>query len=417
MFDKGLTLKGFDVSFFLFFAFSLAIPSGYSYGAVGALLCAIFGAKAAFQKGFDLNTKYLVTSMVIMAFVWGVGFDGWWSWTGSDLLPRYILAGGVLAVASVWGVRSGAIEWGLAAGALGALLIAWYQNHFLGITKATGHTNAIQYGGIAIYLGVSAWCIALLSIERISKSMILFGFGACGLIASMLSETRGAWLALPVLLAVIVFVLFQNGYKRWAIIGLASACILISAAMVPYGEKIYSRIKIAIDEVSLYIEDPSAASLTSVGQRLEQWRSAYLIIKEHPWSGSGYLGNHEAKQALVDQNISHPSIMEYGHAHNEIIDMLAKRGIIGLIGLLVFYATPICLFWPSKKRVISVPVELRKTVLSIRLAATLLPISYFCFGWTQVFFAHNSGNMFYIFGIAAFWGALQRLEGKTLQYQ
>ena len=49
-------------------------------------------------------------------------------------------------------------------------------------------------------------------------------------------------------------------------------------------------------------------------------------------------------------------------------------------------------------------------LLALRAAAALLPLAYFGFGWTQVFFAHNSGNMFYIFSLVALWGAICRLE-------
>lgn len=417
MLNKAIIQRGLDVSFFLFLALSLVIPSGYSYGAAGTIVFAIFGASLALKQRLDQHTKILITCMVAMGVVWGMGFESWWSWTGSDLLPRYMIVAGVIVVVAAWGIQHRAIEWGLGVGALGALLIALYQNIFLGITKATGHTNAIQYGGIAIYLAVAAWCVALLSHKKMGKALVLWGLGTCGLIASLLSETRGAWVAAPVLFAVIFVVLIQHGYKRWALIGCSATCVLMVFAMILYGDKVNQRIQVAVNEVSFYLENPSAAAPTSVGQRLEQWRSASLIIQDNVWTGSGNSGNREAKQVLVDHGLAHPSIMDYGHAHNEIIDMLAKRGIIGFVFLLLFYAIPIYLFWPSKKRLMAISLEMKETVLGLRIAATLLPIAYFCFGWTQVFFAHNSGNMFYIFGLAAFWGALQRLEGKTLHLQ
>ena len=54
-------------------------------------------------------------------------------------------------------------------------------------------------------------------------------------------------------------------------------------------------------------------------------------------------------------------------------------------------------------------------MLALRMSASLLPIAYFGFGWTQVFFAHNSGHMFYMFGIVSFWGAIQQLERSSQQ--
>ncbi|MHB7984911.1 hypothetical protein, partial [Lacticaseibacillus paracasei] len=57
-----------------------------------------------------------------------------------------------------------------------------------------------------------------------------------------------------------------------------------------------------------------------------------------------------------------------------------------------------------------VDTTLQPRLLALRAAAALLPLAYFGFGWTQVFFAHNSGQMFYIFSLAIFWGAICYLE-------
>ena len=81
-----------------------------------------------------------------------------------------------------------------------------------------------------------------------------------------------------------------------------------------------------------------------------------------------------------------------------------------LVLLLLFYAVPAIIFWPTRKRLNRVPEEMRPKALALRTTATLLPLAYFGFGWTQVFFAHNSGNMFYIFGLAVLWGGICGLQ-------
>lgn len=406
---------GLNVSFLLFFALSLAIPTGYSYGAVGALLFTFLGLGALKRGRCTLNTWVLVGSLLAMGLVWGLSFDGWGAWASTDLFIKYWLAAFVLAVVSLWGIQHQFVQWGVGLGGLGALLIALYQNFALGISKATGYTNAIQYGGIAMYLGLASWCIALVGARSWTHRLVCGALGTCGVLASFLSETRGSWVAAIALCIVLVVVLIQHGYARWALGGGVAMALIVGALLVPYGQKIEKRVDMAVDEVQQYVREPEIAAETSVGQRLEQWRTATLLIQMKPLTGWGNFGNRDGKQMLVDQGLAHPSIMEYGHAHNEIIDMLAKRGVLGLFFLLMFYGIPVYLFWPTKKRIQNLSAERRSAAFSIRLIAILLPIAYFAFGWTQVFFGHNSGNMFYIFSLAAFWGALQRLEGQLLQ--
>ena len=84
-----------------------------------------------------------------------------------------------------------------------------------------------------------------------------------------------------------------------------------------------------------------------------------------------------------------------------------------LILLLAFYAVPAAIFWPTQRRLAHADAAQRSKLLALRAAATLLPLAYFGFGWTQVFFAHNSGNMFYIFSLAVLWGGICRLETQS----
>lgn len=406
---------GLSASAFLFFALSLALPSGYSYGAVAFLVCAIGGCRALRWIALPAGTTALIGIVMAMGVLWGLSFDGWGALTHSDLWAKYWLAAGVLAVVSVWGVRPQAVEWGLAAGGVGALLVAAYQYVVLGWDKAWGHTNAIQFGGLAMYLGIAAWSVALLGGKQNRERWLLWVCGACAVLASLLSETRGAWVIAPILLSGLLVVLLQQRRYRIALAAVASVGILAAAVWIPYGDKFEARSKLAVTELQAYLDNPAQATETSIGQRLEQWRVALHMVQQKPWTGWGTEGVIQGKQALVDAGWAHASIMGYGHAHNEIIDMLAKRGLLGVLLLLLFYAIPLYLFWPTAKRLARVPNDERMRALGLRLAAAMLPIAYFGYGWTQVFFAHNSGNLFYLFSLVAFWGALQRLEGQTLK--
>lgn len=403
-----------DASSFAFFALSLCLPSGYSYGSTALALLSIVGCAAFRSKQPTArDTRFLVSMILIMGLLWSMSFDRLFSAAGWGYGAKYALAALSLWYLSKTGVRLSAIVWGLACGALGALAIAAYQAGVLKMPRVSGFTNAIQYGGIAMYLGFAAVAVAILGRWGKWQAAALGLLGACGILASFLSDSRGSWVVTPLLIAAIWLMAWLNGFKKLASMAAVIMVALGVLVAVPAYHKLEQRTQEASREVSEYLQDPQKYAVTSVGQRLEQWRLAIHLIEQRPISGWGLAGYPAAKQKMVDQGLAHPSVMEYGHAHNEILDMWVKRGLLGLILLLLFYAVPAIIFWPTHKRLNRVHEEMRSKALALRAAATLLPLAYFGFGWTQVFFAHNSGNMFYIFGLAVLWGGICRLEAQS----
>ena len=57
----------------------------------------------------------------------------------------------------------------------------------------------------------------------------------------------------------------------------------------------------------------------------------------------------------------------------------------------------LAMFWPTAQRIRDAEGKMDRESLSLCLVGVLLPLSYIGFGLTQVFLAHNSGNMFYLF--------------------
>jgi O-antigen ligase len=400
-----------DAACFAFFALSLCVPSGYSYGSTAVALLALIGLIAVRPKAATQpSTTLLAGIMLLMGLLWSMSFDHWFSAAGWGYGAKYALAALSLWYLSRTGIRLSAIAWGLACGGVGALAIAAYQAIALQMPRASGFTNAIQYGGVAMYLGIATLALALLGHWSRFQTVALGLCGACGIYASFLSDSRGSWVVIPLLIVAIWSMAWLNGYRRLASMAAGAMVVLGLILAVPAYNKLEQRSAAASQEISQYLKEPQKYAVTSVGQRLEQWRLAIHLIEQRPLAGWGLAGYPLAKQKMVDQGLAHPSVMEYGHAHNEILDMWVKRGLAGLILLLLFYAVPACIFWPTPRRLGRADVEQRPKMLALRAAATLLPLAYFGFGWTQVFFAHNSGNMFYIFSLAVLWGGICRLE-------
>ncbi|WP_370680610.1 O-antigen ligase family protein [Comamonas sp. GB3 AK4-5] len=418
---KGETMYGKSVSAgvgfcaFLLFALALTVPSGYSYGAVGLVIFSLAGV-GLLRRGASCGAGIALGGILLaMGLLWGMSFDGWWSWTGSDYWPKYWLAAACLPVLGLVGVPAGKLQWGLAAGSVGALGVAAYQYLVQEMVKATGFTNAIQYGDLAMYMGLATWCFALFNGRGWKQSLLLWLYGACGVLASLLSETRGGWVVAPMLLVVMLWALFRNGRAKLALATVVAVGVLMAAVLIPYGKKYEERMEQGLTQLHQYETQPQQFAATSIGQRLEQWRLAWRMIKAKPVVGWGTQGVIIGKQALVDQGLAHPSVMKYGHAHNEILDMWVKRGALGLVLLLLFYTIPLTVFWPTRQRLAAVLVEDQAGIMALRIAASLLPLAYFGFGWTQVFFAHNSGNLFYIFALVSFYGGIKAVEARRIQ--
>ncbi len=101
--------------------------------------------------------------------------------------------------------------------------------------------------------------------------------------------------------------------------------------------------------------------------------------------------------------------VHFNHAHNEWLDMFAKRGLLGVCGLVMFYAVPGFLCGRRLRRGGREPLENAaaeshgydgQAVADERHAAALCGLvtvlGYLGFGMTQVMFAHNNGNLMYL---------------------
>lgn len=391
---------------FLFFALSLCVPSGYSWGS-GALALLAIVTWRSWRKRLVISSSLsaLVVIFVWMALIWGSSFDtGAWK-THNDYLLKYILAVLALCCAVGLGISGRSVIWGVVVGALGAAVVAGHQVFFLHLDRAHGFTNAIQFGGIALFLGFSCFVIAMCLRHEWGgwkTTGVLLG-GILGLMASLLSEARGAWLAIPFILLLLAWARYRmhGSQVLWKEGG--AALMLITAVAVIGHEKIATRVGAAVQETRAYFEH--GVTETSVGQRWDHWALAWNMGLDAPWTGWGERGYQVEKQKRVERGEAAAFTGSFGHAHNEMLDMFARRGLVGLAGLLAFYLVPFFVF-ARQIEAHSESAALRNCLASLGM---MLPVCYFFFGLTQVFFAHNSGHIFYLFSIISLYAATRRV--------
>ena len=127
-----------DAACFAFFALSLCVPSGYSYGSTALALFTLIGCFAVrSKKPTQRDTLVLVGMLVTMGLLWSLSFDRWLSAAGWGYGAKYGLATLSLWYLSKTGVRLSAIVWGIALGSAGALAIAAYQAGALNMSRVS----------------------------------------------------------------------------------------------------------------------------------------------------------------------------------------------------------------------------------------------------------------------------------------
>ena len=385
---------------FLTPALALSLPSGYSWGAGLMVLVGLVsmpGALAQFSA-WPRSLRWWAGATLLMGLVWAMHThaDGHWMWStlGLDRVVKYGLAL-IALMALVNGLPSiEPLRWGCWAGSASAGILSVLQWDGSEFNRASGFTNAIQFGNLALLLAVWSWVWARHAPQRVWR---LLGYAAAllGAYASFASGSRGGWVIAPVLV-LMVLLLDQPRRReqidnRWRRSLAACALVLglsLAAVAVP---QIHERAKLAIQEVQQWRATGDADS--SVGHRLEHWTMAWQLALEKPVLGWGQTAYDQQKRAWVEQGRISPAVLGFNHAHQEWLDMFAKRGLVGVLGLALFFAVPALLYWPLRER----QGHARSAQSALALCGLLTVVGFAGFGLTQVMFAHNNAHMMFLF--------------------
>ncbi len=389
---------------FISCALALVIASGFSYGAA---LLFLAGAVLLWKR----PALHLTRDDRLLCWI----FAGYFllhavenglqhaALRDYDAPARFLFAVPVVLVLCAWPPRAAALWSGVAVGGIGAGIFA--ASHHTDVRELTlgGLTNPIQFGNIAMVLGMLALAGVGWALHQPRRWLwvALLALGAAGGIAgSILSSSRGSWLALPFCLCIVVVHYALTHGRRVLFAGLGASLILFGGLYAQPESDFRQRSDLAEKEVQAYLNGRSTDSTgTSVGQRLEMWRAGATMIPGHLLLGVGKEGYMEAKQALIDAGRANPAIAQHTHLHNDYLDALVKRGVPGLLATLAVLFAPLWLF----ARRLNGPREARPYAL----AGVLLCICYSVFGLTQAFFTHNNGVMVFAFWTAMLWTLLR----------
>lgn len=419
---------------FAFLTMLIVIPGGYALApllCLGALLvAAITGALAAGWRTSRLDWEDGLWCLALLVFAasWLGDVARTLKWpesaTGNGIgLPLWPIVG---AMSLIW-LRchgSSARHWwlGLSCGAMAAGLIALFERLILLYSRASNDMNAIPFGNLALLLGFLSWLATLwwmYRLPRLQRSYrryclwLSMAGGMAGLLASLLSGTRGGWLAVP-LLALMLYVAwrqmpFRKARRRLVARSMATGALLLVVMLVAIPETgVSQRLAGAVVDAQEYWQGEDRDG--SVGLRLEMWRGGLQLFVERPWTGWGEGRLEAARDALVADHILHPGVSYYDQLHSDIIDTAARRGVLGLLGLALLYGVPIYLF--SRRLGCCSP-----GVRTLAMAGLMTPLAFIVFGLSQSMLRDVHGLSGYLGLSIGCWVILRREERRTLSQE
>ena len=288
----------------------------------------------------------------------------------------------------IQGVKAGAILAGIVA--LGQLIVR-------PDAPANGVVNEIVFGDLALLLGFLAM-VGFFKETSKEKTVSAIALGL-GLVAALLSETRGTWVAAPILTLVLMIIWWKGGHlstRRLAITFSAAVLAAIICVSTPVFQHRYSQL---VDE----LKNPGDYSeVTSIRERLVMWKAGWKTSFDAPLLGHGL---HQANQAVLPQ-VESPNYQQriagYTHLHNEFVNTLVGKGLLGLASLLLLLFGPVLLLKKSLK-----PGP-DYTCASISI---LVCLGFAIFGLTNLAFGHGIMNTFFVFIIAI---ALNQVRQESL---
>lgn len=161
----------------------------------------------------------------------------------------------------------------------------------------------------------------------------------------------------------------------------------------------------AVQEISAYSQTNDGT--TSVGARLDMWKSALIGIQEKPLFGHGIEGAKALRKAHYEQGIISEFASNFTHAHNQYLQDTLTRGLLGLFSLLSLFFVPLWAFTKGLKQ------HAEGRLWAILGITHVLSTMGYCL--TQAFFNHHSGMMFYFFCLLLFFGLQKAAQNRSLE--
>ena len=382
----------------VFLAASLSVPGGYSTGtaiiAVAGLVCL---AKRLFARAPLIQpTLAGKLPLVFMAFARVCAAISLWQQAPAGYYEMYIpfLWAPLIFLAVLDGRVDRRFIWlGCLLGAGLACALAIYQSIHLGEQRPSGFlTSPIFFGNNALLLGSVALAGRHDPPFNLRKPIWLALASAgflLGLAASLMTLSKGGWPFAPLVLAWVVVEDFWRASRRERLsLIVVAVTFVVLLPLMPINSTL-DRINAAATGAMEWFRSGQMVE-GSVSPRLELWKLGLTIWPEKPWLGHTREGVTERIQEKFAQNDGTPGLSGLGALHSEPIQILAEKGLAGLLSWALVYAVSAVVFWRAYAR----PEPVSKTMGQ---AGLITLVGSFVFGLSDTYLIWNVNRQIFVF--------------------
>lgn len=393
----------FGFIIFLLPALVLTIPKGISILEAMSFLAVIYFGAQLWKQRYDLfwSSRWIIVAFalnLIIGFISILYSEAKISLVAnaSKQLITVVMIGLIVIIKPKF-------KWfwyGLFVGTVITAIIALYQRFGMHLGRAHGFLHPIMFGDLAIVMALMS-LVGVDAFKNARERWLLYIAFAAGILASLLSGSRGSWIGF--LLAFIIFCFYQRHTieKKMIIMQMIAVMVVVGICFMP-NLGIFKRItEISYDIQKYQVGNPD----TPIGIRFELWKASWKMFSEHSIAGVGRGNFKSALQSLNAQGEISSEASRFRHAHNEMLHALATQGILGGFALLLLYVAPIVFF----TKVLRCKDERRPYAL----AGLLLVYAFIGFGLTEVLFTRHIGTEFYALFICVLAGMCTRQQQET----
>jgi len=187
--------------------------------------------------------------------------------------------------------------------------------------------------------------LCLFSIDALGKDglalrLLKYAGVLAGVYLEMKSQTRSAWIAEPVMLALWIAIHWQSKSKKELLISVLIS-VLAAIGFYFFIDFFHARVNSIYYEISSWMNKTNTE--TSTGFRLSFWQVSWVLFKQSPWCGYGDLGYQSQLLMPKIQAAFSPeviSLMERVGPHNEYLANMLRSGIFGFIAVSAQFFVP-----------------------------------------------------------------------------
>jgi O-antigen ligase len=284
------------------------------------------------------------------------------------------------------------------------LLVFFDLNYTLHGIRVSGGVHPMRYAVFVLISVTFTVNIFILKKIRRGRLVLLVMLVILGLVACVLTQTRGVWLSIPFLVVLYSWCLLKKGrVKGVALFWLGAFLSIVLISKVGF---VQDRVEMTHKNIQLY---QKGNGHTSLGARLDMYKFSIGLIAENPVWGHG-LNSFERKskeyreQGLFGESVSN----ELGvrrTPHNEFVQAFIEKGVVGLLLTIFLFSLPGYVFYRAVKSKSGDSIFYGLCGLSMLLV-------FFVSGQTGTVFNHNVFTHFYIVMVLFFVSQVRVLEDK-----